>query len=67
MKVLLGSVPYGSLENTLQSLLQPGNTHWLIPIQPVGVLRVLSWMEKKGYSSDIYDINFLRSSVQNLE
>ena len=34
--------------------------------QPVGLLRVLSWMEKKGYSADIYDIDNLGPSDEQL-
>jgi radical SAM superfamily enzyme YgiQ (UPF0313 family) len=33
---------------------------------PFGVLHILSWMEKKGYSADIYDINSLRPSDEEL-
>ena len=65
MKILLCSVPDGSLERTLKPLFPRGN-HYQIPIQPVGILRILSWMEKKGYSSDIYDINNLRPSDEEL-
>ena len=65
MKILMCSIPDGSLSNTLKPLLPRGN-HYQIPIQPVGILRILSWMEKKGYSSDIYDINNLRPSDEEL-
>ena len=37
------------------------------PILPIGILRLLTWMEKKGYGeTEIYDINNLRSSDQDL-
>ena len=65
MKILMCSVPDGSLSNTLKPLLPRGN-HYQIPIQPVGILRLMTWMEKKGYSSDIYEINNLRSSDEEL-
>ena len=55
MKILMCSVPDGSLGNTLKPLL-PRGSHYQTPIQPVGILRLMTWMEKKGYSSDIYDI-----------
>ena len=65
MKTLMCSVPDGPLSNTLKPLLPYGN-HYQIPIQPVGILRLMTWMEKKGYSSDIYDINNLRPSDEEL-
>ncbi len=65
MKILMCSVPDGSLSNTLKPLLPRGN-HYQVPIQPVGILRLMTWIEKKGYSSDIYDINNLRPSDEEL-
>ena len=65
MKVLLCSVPDGSLSNTLKPLLPRGN-HYQTPISPVGILRINSWIEKNGYNSDIYDINNLRPSDEEL-
>ena len=65
MKIILCSVPDGSLDRTLLPLLPRGN-HVQIPIQPIGILRLAAWMEKKGYSSDIYDINNLRPSDEEL-
>ena len=65
MKTLMCSVPDGPLSNTLKPLLPYGN-YYQIPIQPVGILRLMTWMEKKGYSSDIYDINNLRPSDEEL-
>ena len=66
MKTLLCSVPDGSLENTLRPLFPRGNCGRFKPVAPIGILRVLSWMEKKGYSADIYDINNLRPSDEQL-
>jgi len=65
MKILMCSIPDGSLSNTLKPLLPRGN-HYQIPIQPIGILRLITWMKKKGYSSDIYDINNLRHSDEKL-
>ena len=65
MKILMCSVPDGPLERTLQPLIPWGNNRQ-IPIRPVGILRLMTWMEKKGYSSDIYDINNLRPSDEEL-
>ena len=65
MKILMCSVPDGSLRNTLKPLLPRGN-HYQIPIEPVGILRLTTWVEKKGYSSDIYDTNNLRPSDEEL-
>ena len=65
MKILMCSVPDGSLNHTLKALL-PRNNHWQEPILPVGILRIMSWMEKNNYSSDIYDINNLRPSDEKM-
>ena len=65
MKILLCSVPDGSLSKTLKPLLPRGN-YWQSPVSPLGVLRILAWMEKKGYDGDIYDINNLRPSDEEL-
>jgi len=54
MKILLCSAP--SIEGASTDEI------W----QPVGILRVLSWMEEKGYSGDIYDINNLNPSDEEL-
>jgi radical SAM superfamily enzyme YgiQ (UPF0313 family) len=65
MKILLCSIPDGSLEGTLRSLLPRGN--YMYPPQlPIGVLRISTWIEKNGYSADIYDINNLRPSDEEL-
>jgi len=66
MKTLLCSVPDGSLENTLRPLFPRGNSGRFKPVAPIGILRVLSWMEKNGHSSDLYDINNLRPSDEEL-
>ena len=65
MKILMCSVPDGSLSKTLKPLLPRGN-HYQSPVQPMGILRLMTWMEKKGYSGDIYDINNLRPSDEEL-
>ena len=68
MKILMCSVPDGSLSNTLQPLFTRGKVRTLPykPIAPFGILRILSWMEKKGYGADIYDISNLRPSDEEL-
>jgi len=66
MKILLCSIPDGSLSSTLRPLFPRGNGGRFKPVYPLGILRVLSWMEKKGYSADIYDINNLRPSDEEL-
>ena len=48
MKILLCSIPDGSLERTLKPLFPRGN-HWEMPIEPVSILRINAWMKKKGY------------------
>jgi len=65
MKILMCSVPDGSLRHTLKPLL-PRNNHWQLPILPIGILRIMSWMEKNNYDSDIYDINNLRPPDEKL-
>jgi radical SAM superfamily enzyme YgiQ (UPF0313 family) len=65
MEILLCSVPNGSLKNTLRPLVSRVNGPFN-PIRPVGLLRILAWMKKKGYSADIYDINNLRPSDEKL-
>ena len=82
MKTLLCSVPDGSLNNTLTALVPRGNctiqhisssTEYTPlffgvwdPISPLGILRLMTWMEKNGHSSDLYDINNLRPSDEQL-
>ena len=77
MKILLCSVPDGSLKVTVGSLLPRGAgfkfnfysreiPSMLIPTAPIGVLRVISWMEKNGYHGEIYDINNLRPKDEEL-
>ena len=47
MKVLLCSVPDGPLERTLRSLFPWGNNNQ-IPVEPVGILRISTWIERNG-------------------
>ena len=73
-KILLCSVPDGSLSNTLKPLLPRsihkkahGSSSFVpLPVNPVGILRINSFIEKNGYHSDIYDINNLRPSDEEL-
>ena len=56
MKVLLCNAP-----------IVPRGIQWQSPpVLPFGILRINTWIEKKGYSADIYDINNLRPSDQGL-
>ena len=78
MKILLCSVPDGSLEVTLGSLLPRGagfkfnfynreSPTMLIPTAPIGILRIITWMEKNGYyGCEIYVINNLRPPDEEL-
>jgi radical SAM superfamily enzyme YgiQ (UPF0313 family) len=66
MKILLCSVPDGSLKKTLQPTITRRNESLVPAWLPFGVLHILSWMEEKGYSADIYDINNLRPSDEEL-
>ena len=69
MKVLLCSIPDGALQEIQKPLiprLKSNKAHsWSgkdneFPTFPIGILRVLSAMQKNGYDGDIYDINNLR-------
>ena len=68
MKTLLCSIPDGSIDGTLVPLIPRvnGTNEHLLPWRPVGILRIISWMEKKGYKAEIYDINNLRPSDKDL-
>ena len=75
MKVLLCSSSYGSLAGTLQSndgplpigaIQLPWGSYWQMPVEPLGILRISSYLEKNGYDTDIYDINNLRPTDEEL-
>ena len=57
MKILMCSVPHGSLIHTLDNKR---------PSIPIGILRVQIWMEKNGYTCEINDINSFRQSDEEL-
>ncbi len=66
-KILLCSVPDGSLSNTLKPLVPRDKiVRVQVPIFPVGILRINTFIQKNGYDSDIYDINNLRPSDEEL-
>ncbi len=60
MKILLCSVPDGA-DKPSKSLVPRGQTSTL-PIFPLGIQRVLSSVQEHGYDGEIYDINNLRHS-----
>jgi|ETNmetMinimDraft_33_1059910.scaffolds.fasta_scaffold13338_1 radical SAM superfamily enzyme YgiQ (UPF0313 family) len=64
MKILLCSVPDGSLTGTTIPLKDYNPP--LPTISPVGVLRLVDWMDTNGYKSELYDINNLRPSDDEL-
>ena len=64
MKVLLCTIPDGSLEPTEPMIPRNGRSPNIT--FPLGVLRILQSMEKEGYSGDVYDINNLRHSDEQL-
>ena len=75
MKTLLCSVPDGALQDIQKPLiprLKSNLEHsWSgkdneMPMFPIGILRVLSAMQKNGYDGDIYDINNLRHSDEEI-
>ena len=74
MKVLLCSLPVGSLSSTLTPLFPKKVSKNFIGIPPPlenqpplpGILRINTWMEKNGYDADIYDILNLRPTDEEL-
>ena len=75
MKILLCSSSYGSLAGTLQSndgplpvgaIQLPWGSYWQMPVEPLGILRISSYLEKNGYDTEIYDINNLRPTDEEL-
>ena len=75
MKILLCSIPDGALQKIQKPLiprLKSNLEHsWSgkdneMPTFPIGILRVLSAIQKNGYDGDIYDINNLRHSDEEI-
>ena len=76
MKILLCSVPDGSIKESPQPLiprtkLKKGMYSWSgkdneHPTFPIGLLRIYAAMERSGYKGDIYDINNLRHADTDL-
>ena len=64
MKILLCTVPDGSLEPTEPMIPRNGRSPNIT--FPLGILRILQSMEKEGYEGEIYDINNLRHSDEQL-
>ena len=68
MKILLCSVPDGALRQTVPII--PRGPHTaspsMRPIFPLGILRVLSSAQEYGYDGEIYDINNLRPTDEEL-
>ncbi len=68
MKILLCSVPDGALRQTVPII--PRGPHTaspsMRPIFPLGILRVLSSAQEHGYTGEIYDINNLRPTDDEL-
>ena len=66
MKTLMCSVPDGPLSETLTPLFPKRDNMLRNPPPLPGILRINTWIEKNGYNSDIYDINNLRHSDEEL-
>ena len=64
MKILLCTVPDGSLEPTEPMIPRNGRSPNIT--FPLGILRILQSMESKDYEGEIYDINNLRHSDEQL-
>ena len=69
MKILLCSVPDGA-DKPSKPLVPRGQTS-VLPIFPLGIQRVLASVQEHGYDGEIYDINNLRHSddeiVENIK
>ena len=64
MKILLCSVPDGA-DKPSKPLIPRGQTS-VLPIFPLGIQRVLSSIQEHGYDGEIYDINNLRHSDEEI-
>lgn len=64
MKILLCSIPDGALKASKP--LVPRGQASAKPIFPVGILRVLDSVQEHGYTGEIYDINNLRHSDEEI-
>ena len=63
MNIVICSIPDGPLTATMTPLEKGAN----ITLQrPVGILRLIDWMNENGLNSDIYDINNLRHTDEDL-
>ncbi len=65
MKILLCTVPDGSLEPTEPLIPRNGRSPASLTF-PLGVLRVLQAIEKEGYTGTVYDVNNLRHTDEQL-
>ena len=59
MKILLCTCPDGPLRTTI-------GPNIIKKPKPLGVMRLLDWMHKKGYNGDIYDIDNERPTDKQL-
>ena len=76
MKILLCSVPDGSIKKNPEPLIprstmKKGMYSWSgkdneQPTFPIGLMRIYAAMERSNYKGDIYDINNLRHSDEEL-
>jgi len=64
VKILLCSVPEGT-DKPSKPLIPRGQTS-IHPVLPLGILRVLSSVQVHGYNGEIYDINNLRHSDEEI-
>ena len=59
MKILLATAPDGPLSRTQEK----SSSVWM----PHGILRVATYVERNGFSTDIYDINTLRGTDEEIK
>ena len=66
MKILLCTIPDGSLDPTGPLIPRKGTSSHPSLTFPLGILRVMQAAEKEGYKSTIYDINNLRPTDEEI-
>ena len=65
MKTLLCTIPDGPVKDNDEPLIPRNGGKHFVPF-PLGIVRILSYMENYGHTGDIYDINNLRHSDEKL-
>ena len=64
MKTLLCTIPDGPVKDNDEPLIPRNGGKHFVPF-PLGIVRILSYMENYGHTGDIYDINNLHRIKEN--